>query len=98
MDIKITHDTKNHKFTARVDDSECYLHYNRPKKNVINFYSTFVPGELRGKGIAAQLVEAGLMYAEKNKLQIIPSCSYVDVYIRRNEKYLRLLYSDQTGG
>lgn len=96
MELKITHDLKNHKFTAKVDDSECYLNYHLPRKNVIDFYSTFVPGELRGKGIAALLVEAGLKFAEKNKLLVIPSCSYVNVYIQRNEKYQNLLDSDYT--
>jgi len=63
-------------------------------KNVINFYHTFVPEKLRGKGIAAKLVEAGLNYAEKNNLRVIPDCSYVRVYIQRNEKYEHLLESE----
>ena len=98
MDIKITHDLKNHKFIATVDDIECYLNYSLPRKNVIDLYSTYVPAELRGRGIAAHLVEAGLKYAKKNSLQVIPSCSYVDVYIHRHEKYLKLLDPDQMKG
>jgi hypothetical protein len=94
MDFKIIHDTKNHKFTTTVDENECYLNYNLPRKNVIDFYFTFVPGEVRGKGIAAKLVEEGLKYAEKNKLKVIPSCSYVSVYIHRNEEYKVLLESE----
>ncbi len=95
MDIKIIHDRKNQMFTTTIDDSECYLRYNFPEKNVIDFYSTYVPGELRGKGIAALLVEEGLNYAEKNNLRVIPSCSYVSVYIQRNEKFKYLLESDR---
>ena len=94
MDLKIIHDLKNHKFTTTVDDYECYLNYNLPRKNIIDFYFTYVPGELRGRGIAAQLVEEGLKFAEKSKMQVIPSCSYVNIYIHRNEKYLSLLESD----
>ena len=81
-----------------MDDSECYLNYNLPRKNVIDFYFTYVPGELRGKGIAAKLVEEGLQYAEKEKLKVIPSCSYVNIYIHRYEKYMNLLESDQKKG
>lgn len=95
MDLKITHDQNNHKFITKIDDRDCYLNYNLPRKNIIDFYFTYVPGELRGKGIAAKLVEEGLKYAEKNKLQVIPSCSYVNIYIHRNEKYMSLLESDQ---
>jgi len=97
MDITIKHDQKNQKFVTTVDNSECYLNYNLPRKNVIDFYFTYVPGDLRGRGIAAQLVEEGLKFAEKNSLQVIPSCSYVNIYIHRHEKYMDLLESDQTG-
>ncbi|HKB87077.1 MAG TPA: GNAT family N-acetyltransferase [Ignavibacteriaceae bacterium] len=98
MDIEITHDKKNQKFMTRVGDSECYLNYNLPRKNVIDFYFTYVPGELRGKGIAAKLVEEGLQYAEREKLQVIPSCSYVNIYIHRYEKYKNLLDPGHTRG
>ncbi len=94
MDINITHDQKNHKFTVTIEDSECYLNYNLPRNNVIDFYFTYVPGDLRGRGIAASLVEEGLRYAAANKLQVIPSCSYVNIYIHRHEKYMGLLESD----
>ena len=94
MDMEITHDQKNQKFITTVDNLECYLNYNLPRKNVIDFYFTYVPGELRGRGIAAKLVEEGLKFAEKHSLQVIPSCSYVNIYIHRNEKYQGLLESD----
>ncbi len=94
MDTNIFHDQKDHKFTVTVEGSECYLNYNLPRSNVIDFYFTYVPGELRGRGIASLLVEEGLEYAEKNKLKVIPSCSYVNIYIHRHEKYMGLLESD----
>ncbi len=95
MDIKIIHDQKNHIFKTSIDDKSC-LNYKMPDKNVINFYHTFVPDKLRGQGIAAKLVEAGLKYAEKNKFRVIPDCSYVKVYIERNEKYKSLLKSEKS--
>ena len=94
MDNKITHDEKNQKFSTTVDNCECYLNYNLPRKNVIDFYFTYVPGELRGRGIAARLVEEGLKFAEKKKFHVIPSCSYVSVYMHRNEQYLNLMEPD----
>ena len=94
MDIEIKHDLKNHKFTTTVEEHECYLNYNLPRKNVIDFYFTYVPGELRGKGIAAKLVDEGAKYAGQNNLKVIPSCSYVNVYMHRNEKYKSLLESE----
>ena len=93
MDIKIIHDQKNHTFKTSIDD-ECCLNYKMIDKNVINFYHTFVPEKLRGKGIAATLVEAGLRYAGNNNLRVIPDCSYVRLFIQRNDKYRSLLESE----
>jgi predicted GNAT family acetyltransferase len=94
MDIKIIHDQKNRKFTTSVDNSECYLNYNFTRENVMDFYFTYVPGELRGKGIAGKLVEEGLKYAWENNLSVIPSCSYVSSYVRRNDKYESIIVEE----
>lgn len=94
MDYKITHDKKNHKFTVTIDDHESYLSYKMEGKDVVDFYSTYVPLELRGKGIAAQLVEEGLKFVLQNNLRIIPSCSYVKAYVQRNDKYKDIIESD----
>lgn len=91
MDSKIVHDQKNHRFIVNIEGNACYLNYNLPRENVIDFNSTYVPGPVRGRGIAAQLVEEGLKFAENNKLRVIPSCSYVSLYIDRHEKYQKLL-------
>ena len=94
MDYKITHDKKNHKFTTTIDGSECYLSYSYEEDDVLDFYFTFVPGELRGKGVAAELVEAGLKYAIENNLRIIPRCSYVNLYVQRHGEYKKIIESD----
>jgi predicted GNAT family acetyltransferase len=59
--------------------------------NILNLNYTYVPNSLRGKGIAAKLVEAALEYARLNGIKIIPSCSYVDVYLQRHPEYEDLL-------
>ena len=88
--MEIVHDQESQKFYVKVNGKEAYLYY-RLRENVMDFASTYVPNELRGKGIAAFIVEAGLNYARKNKYQVIPSCSYVDVFMRRNKQYQDLL-------
>lgn len=40
--------------------------------------------ELRGKGLAEKLVLEAVNYARKEKLKIIPFCSYVSVYIGKH--------------
>ena len=91
MENKVIHDKERHQFIITIDHMDSYLSYVPEDGNVLDFNHTFVPVELRGEGIAAKLVEAGLKYAAENNFKIIPSCSYVNVYIQRNKKYKGLL-------
>jgi len=61
----------------------------RDKELVTN--STYTPPELRGKGIAARLVEAAIDYSRKNGLGIYPVCSYVVEYFKRRPELIGLL-------
>lgn len=84
--MEILHDTQKQKFYVVVDGLESHLEYIKTN-NVLNLNHTFVPNELRGNGIAAQLVEAALAYVKANELKIIPSCWYVAGYIRKHKEY-----------
>ena len=45
---------------------------------------TGVNPDLRGQGLAEKLVLEAVDYARKNKLKIIPFCSYVSVYVGKH--------------
>ena len=45
---------------------------------------TFVPPEMRGRGIAGKLVEALIADAREQGFRIAPDCSYVEAAFRRN--------------
>jgi predicted GNAT family acetyltransferase len=49
-----------------------------------------VPYEFRGHGLAGKITQAGLEYARAKSLRVIPMCSYVAAYIRRNPQYAEL--------
>lgn len=51
---------------------------------------TFVPPELRGKGVAGQLVEALVADARDQGFKIRPVCSYVVAAFRRNPDWNEL--------
>ena len=87
----VNHDKEQHKFYLIKDGMESYIKYNLKDKNTIEFWRTYVPGEQRHKGQAAELAEAALNYAKQNNLSVIPSCSYVEFYINKNEKFKDLL-------
>ncbi len=59
--------------------------------NEINLYHTFTDPALRGKGLAAQVVRAALEFAKKNNLKVIPTCSYVQSFIAKNDEYKELV-------
>lgn len=44
---------------------------------------TFVPPEMRGRGVAMQLVEALVADAREQGFTIVPQCSYVEAAFRR---------------
>jgi len=50
---------------------------------VIDFYSTFVPESMRGKGVAEKLVRAGLTWAKEEGYTITASCWYVEKFLRK---------------
>jgi predicted GNAT family acetyltransferase len=52
---------------------------------------TFVPPEMRGRGIAQQLVEALVADARADGFTIVPQCSYVEALFRRHPEWADVL-------
>lgn len=78
---------ENNRFFKVVNDLEAEIEYEMLDSSTIEFYHTYVPPELRGKGLAQELIKAGLDYAIKNNFRIIPSCSAVQRFINMHEEY-----------
>ena len=91
MDLEVEHDLNNQKFFVLVEGKEAYLRYILGKDGTMNMIKTYVPPELRNKGIAAAVVLKGMQYARENNLSVIPSCSYVDTFIRRHAEFRNLI-------
>lgn len=89
--MEIKHDKDNQRFFSIVDGRESYLQYLKIDSSTLDYYKTYVPNELRGKGIAGKIVESALNYALQNNLNIIPSCSYVDTFIERHPDYNKIV-------
>lgn len=90
MSTRVEH-IKN-KFYKIVDGLECVLEYDIRDDNTIVFYHTYVSHQIRSRGLAQELIKAGLDYVVENKLNIVPACSAVRRYMDRNrdyEKYLK---------
>lgn len=87
---KVKNDTSGNRFFLEIEGDEVYLMYDE-SKNVIDLYSTYTPPQLRGKGLAAEVVKAALEYAKEKKLKVIPSCWYVRKFIDQNPEYQNLV-------
>ena len=85
----VKHDETNHEFYIETQEGKALLHYER-ENDTLNFHHTFVPPELRGKGMAEEIVAQGFEYAQTNHLKVIPSCPYVARLVMKNPDWKKL--------
>ena len=90
MEQKVIHEKENERFVIYLDGNEVYVEYTLTEKE-INLYHTYTHPALRGKGLAAQVVRAAFEFAKENNLKVIPTCSYVQSFIAKNDEYKKLV-------
>jgi len=88
--INVIHNEAEHRYEATVDGRLSVCEYE-VADNALVFTHTLVPPELRGRGIAEELVRAGLAGARGRGLKVVPACSYVAAFIRRHAEFQDLL-------
>ena len=79
----ITNNEASSRFEVAVDGGMGFLRY-RIEADTILLLHVEVPPEARGHGVAAELSHAALEFAKARGLKVVPVCSYVAAYIRRN--------------
>ncbi len=79
------------RFYKVVDGLESHMDYEIHAPSTVVFYHTFVPEELRGKGLAREIIREGLDWAMSEHLDIIPACSAVRRFIDMHEHYREYL-------
>lgn len=83
-DSRVVHQPERQRFIIAEDDAEALLDYRMVSPQVIDFFvHTYTPAELRGRGLAARLVEAGVGFANAQGWRVIGSCSYVAAWLQR---------------
>jgi uncharacterized protein (DUF924 family) len=78
------------RFSATVEGEPLEVDYQVRGEQLVFTHTGTAPA-LQGRGLAAQMVEHALAWAAQQGKQVVPACSYVDVYIRRHAKWQRLL-------
>lgn len=86
----VTHDSAAQRYALTADGAQAVLDYELAGE-VMTFTHTFVPVELRGRGLAEILVRRGLADTRAAQRRVVPQCSYVARFIERHPEYHDLL-------
>ncbi|MCW5549048.1 MAG: N-acetyltransferase [Opitutaceae bacterium] len=86
----VHHDAAARRYASGEGEHLAVLEYERAGDRM-TYTHTFVPPELRGRGLAEALVRAALADAKSAGLKVVPQCSYVAKFIERHAEYQPLL-------
>lgn len=82
-DQAVTNNQEKHRFEIQLGQELGLLAY-RQLPGQIELVHTEVPANHRGKGNAEKLVQFALEFARQNHLKVIPSCKFVQAYLKRH--------------
>ncbi|MCZ7640391.1 MAG: N-acetyltransferase [Verrucomicrobia bacterium] len=88
--LVIQHNAAAQRFEGLVGDQLAWLAYSRVGHRYLLDH-TWVPEELRGRGVAAQLVSAVLTEARQQNWRLVPRCSYVAAFLRKHPEFSDLV-------
>lgn len=74
-----------------MNNQESELKYKKIDAQTLDYYTIFVPENLRDQEIAAIMSDYALQYAKNNHFQVVPSCPYVKSYIDQHQEYQQLV-------
>jgi uncharacterized protein len=89
-DLPVKHNVAASRYEVTLDGFLSVCEYEVAGTTMV-FTHTLVPPELRGRGVAEQLVRAGLADARAKGHRVVPACSYVAKFIERHHEYQDLL-------
>lgn len=88
-ELEISHNPAENRFETWIEGRLSKLDYLLNGATIVMTHVGVHPDD-RGQGVAAKLTEVALAYAREHSLRVIPMCSYVAAYIRRNSQYTEL--------
>lgn len=98
MTLKIHHDEARRRFAAEVERGEAVLDYELVDDDTLDLRRTFVSDELRGEGVAGQIVQHALDWARQNDKKIVATCPYVARYLERHPEHADLAVPPRGAG
>jgi predicted GNAT family acetyltransferase len=88
--VPVRHNPGAKRYEAVVDGHLSVCEYEIGGERMV-FTHTLVPPELRGRGIAEQLVRTALADARAAGRKVVPACSYVARFIERHKEFQDLV-------
>lgn len=81
--LRVTNNAAAGQFEIRAEQGIALLKYTFDG-DAMDLVHTEVPPAMEGKGYGKALVEAALDYARGEELKVIPSCPFVQSYLKRH--------------
>ena len=82
MEFELINDKTERKYKINVEEQTAYIKYSI-SENEISLTHTIVPKELGGRGIGSKLIKLVLADIDKLGLKVIPVCSFVEHYLKK---------------
>lgn len=87
IEVRREHGPKSGRYVLDTGDGEAELTYTRVAPDMVRADHTGVPVALRGRGLAALLVERLVTDARAEGFRIRPACSYVEAQRQRHPEW-----------
>ena len=87
--IKVVHNPGENRFETTINGKLSKMDYLQNGSNFVITHVGVHP-DLRGQGVAAKIVDAGIEYAKENSFRVVPMCSYAAAYFRRHPELAEL--------
>lgn len=82
----VRHNVPARRFELETEGGMALTEYRLEEGRMI-FTHTFVPPELRGRGLAERVVRAALAHARNQGLRVVPQCTYVGAFLSRHAEF-----------
>ncbi len=83
------------RFEIELDGETAFADYRLTDDRIV-FTHTVVPDAFEGRGFGSALAEAGLAFARRQGLQVVPRCSFFAAYISRHPEHQDLVHPDDS--
>lgn len=85
----VRHNEPGSRFEIELDGKHAVAEYERRGEALV-FTHTEVPPEYRHRGIGGELARAGLEYARREGVKVVPQCPFIAAYIREHPEFAEL--------